>query len=417
MASFRTAAWTTAIAALLVGPGAQAAETIVWWAPNWQQARAEAVVKDFHAANPDIDVKLEITVADGLQNRVMTTLRGGSPPDVIEANSTWTVAFAATGALIDLDDWAQRVKLDRADFLPAALKLASWKGKLYGLPYRAHGLGMIYNKGLYREAGLDPDKPPQTWPELLSAAKALTRLNAKGAQQYGLGIVGGGEVFNMLSNALPFIWMNGGDLVSADGRTAVANQPAAVEGAAFYTSLYTAEGVTPPSTLQNDGLALRRLFVNGTIAQYFGGQFDLPVIQQEAPGIEFGVAPLPHPPGKASTSLLGSWCFMVPKQSRHIEASLKLLAFLAQPTVMGAYTDTFPARISAMSLPRFDAPLLQGYRKLVADTRATPAIPAWVQIIQVFYDQMQQILLKRASPQEAMDQAQRKMQALLDKQG
>ena len=392
---------------------AAAAEEVVWWAPNWGQARAETLARQFEAANPDIKVRVEITVADGLQNRVQVALRSGSPPDLIEINNAWNVPFAATGQLLALDEYVGKSDIDRKDFVPVALGTANFNGKLYGMPYRAESHALIYNKAMYREAGLDPEHPPETWAQLLDYSKRLTRKDKSGKQLYGYGLVGGGEVANLMSRALPFIWMNGGTILSDDNMKVLIDQPAAVEAIDFYTSLFTKEGVAPPSTLQNDGLALRRLFSAGSLAQYQSGQFDIPVIHAENAAIEIGVAKLPHPDGKEPVATLGGWNFIIPKASKHADAAWKLVAFLSESSHMGFYTDTFPARISAMQLPRFQDPGLNGFKDMLAYVRPAPAHPAWVKIVQIFYDRVQEVLLKSATPQEAMSAAAKDIQPLL----
>ena len=70
------------------------------------------------------------------------------------------------------------------DLLPATVEFVKLNGKLYGLPYRAQTLALIYNKGLYREAGSIPKSLRRPVDEFLDASKKLTRKNAKGEQQY-----------------------------------------------------------------------------------------------------------------------------------------------------------------------------------------------------------------------------------------
>jgi multiple sugar transport system substrate-binding protein len=266
-------------AAALTGGAAQArADEILWWAPNWGQARAEELARKFEAVNPDLKVKIEVTVSDGLQNRVLVALKSGSPPDLIEIQNGWNIPFAATGTLMPLDDVYAKSKIDKADFAPAALSLSALDGKLYGLPYRIEAHAVYYNKAAFREAGLDPAKPPKTWPELIEVAKKLTK-TVNGKPQYGYGITGGGEFGNTVYRTLPLIWMNGGSILSDDMKQVVVNQKPAVEAVEFYTGMLTKEKVSPPSTLQNDGLALRRLFIAGSIAMYQSGQFDIVAIK------------------------------------------------------------------------------------------------------------------------------------------
>jgi multiple sugar transport system substrate-binding protein len=392
-----------------------AAGEVVWWCPNWGQARCEELVRRFEAASPGTKVRVEVTVSDGLQNRILVALRSGTTPDLIDVQAGWNIPFAATGGLLPLDELVAKEGIDLGDFLPAALGTARHDGKLYGLPFRMEAHALIYSKGAYREAGLDPAKPPQTWPELVEVSKKLTRKTADGRQQHGFGITGGGEVGNTLFRSLPFIWMNGGSIISDDLKTATVNQPAAVEAVKFYTDMLTQHGVAPPSTLQNDGLALRRLFIAGAIAQYQSGQFDVGTIAKENPAIEIGVAPIPHPPGKQTAAILGGWNFVIPKAAKNPAEAGKLLAFLAKPENLGFYTDTFPTRTSAMALPRFQEPILQPFKAMLPHARPVPPSTAWVQIVQVYFNHIQRILLKEVDAQKAMDDAAKEIQALLDK--
>jgi multiple sugar transport system substrate-binding protein len=384
---------------------------VVWWTPSWGQARAATLARQFEAANPGVTVKIEVTVADGLPTRIQTALRSGSPPDLIEAQHGWVVPYAQAGLLDALDDVVSSD--DRADYVPAALDYDTWNGHLWGAPYRIETHAILFNKRLFREVGLDPDDPPQTWPDLIDAARRLTRTTAAGRQQYGLAITGGGEVGNTLFRVLPLIWMNGGAMVSDDLTRATVNARPAVDAVTFYTDLFTRYHVSPPSTLQDDGLADRRLFIAETVAMYQSGQFDLGVIRQERPSLEIGAMMLPHPDGRPTAAALGGWSFIVPKGAPHADAARRLVRFLCAPSRMGTFTDTFPARTSAMDLPRFADPLLVPFRQMLPFGRRVPPAHNWLQIVQVFFDQLQRILLQEASPQQAMDDAAVEIQRLL----
>ncbi|MFI4996887.1 MAG: ABC transporter substrate-binding protein [Hyphomicrobiales bacterium] len=409
----RSALGLLAAAALAGGAARAHAAEILWWAPNWGQARAEELARKFEAANPDLKVKIEVTVSDGLQNRVLVALKSGSPPDLIEIQNGWNIPFAATGTLMPLDDVYAKSKIDKADFAPAALSLSTLDGKLYGLPYRIEAHAVYYNKAAFREAGLDPAKPPKTWPELTEVAKKLTK-TVNGKPQFGYGITGGGEFGNTIYRTLPLIWMNGGSILSDDMKQVIVNQKPAVEAVEFYTGMLTKEKVSPPSTLQNDGLALRRLFIAGSIAMYQSGQFDIVAIKKENPSLDFGIMPIPAPPGKSPAALLGGWHFVIPEDSKNKDGAARLLAFLAEPDNMGFYTDTFPARSSAMNLPRFRAPELAAFKEMLPFARPAPPHKNWVQITQVYFDNLQRVLTGEATAQKAMDDAAADIQSLLE---
>jgi ABC-type glycerol-3-phosphate transport system substrate-binding protein len=397
---------------LAAAPSARAAD-VVWWAPNWGLERAQELAKKFEAANPDTKVKIEVTVSDGLQNRVLAALRSGSTPDVIEIQNGWNIPMATTGTLLALDDLYAKNKLDQADFVQAALNLSKTDGKLYGVPYRVEAHAVYYNKGAYKEAGLDPNKPPKTWAELVDTAKKLTK-TVNGKPQYGFAITGGGEFGNTVFRSVPFIWMNGGSILSDDMKKVVVNQKPAVEAVEFYANMLTKDKVSPPSTLQNDGTALRRLFIAGTVAQYQSGQFDLASIKKENPNIEIGAMPIPAPDGKKTAALLGGWNFIIPAATKNKEGAQKLVAFLAEPANMGFYTDTFPARTSAMSLPRFEDPDLAAFKEMLPYARPAPAHKNWLQITQIYFNNLQRVLLGETTAQKAMDDAAADIQPLLD---
>src|SRR5215203_7095533 len=118
--------------------------------------------------------------------------------------------------------------------------------------------------------------------------------------------------------------MNGGDIITADMTKAVVNSPAAVKAVEFYTNFYK-QGLAPKSTLENDGLALRRLFVTGTVSAYQSGQFDLPAIQKENANIKLGAMTIPAPAGKKTAAILGGWSYVVPKSAKNQADAKKFL--------------------------------------------------------------------------------------------
>lgn len=385
--------------------GSAVAGDILWWTPNWGEARARELAAKFEAANPGIKVNLEITVSDGLPARIQTALVSGSPPDLIEAQHGWVAPYAQAGLVLPLDDVLQ----DKDDYITAALDYDTWDGKLWGIPYRIETHGVIYNKGAFTAAGLDPEKPPQTWTELVDAAKKLT-----GGGKYGFAITGGGEFGNTVFRSLPFIWMNGGSIISEDMTTATVNAPEAVEAVKFYTDMLVTHQVSPPSTLQNDGTANRRLFIAETVSMYQSGQFDIGSIRKENANIDIGVMTIPHPEGKETAAILGGWSFIIPKDAKNPEETKKLVQFLAQSDNMGFFTDTFPARKSAMEMERFQDPILANFKAMLPFGRRVPPHKNWIPITQAYFDGVQRILVGDQEPQEAMDQAAEEIQALLD---
>ena len=405
MNNFRTTsliALTVSTLTLAVGP--VAAGEVVWWTPNWGEARAKELVEKFQTANPGITIKMEVTTSDGLPQRVLTAMQSGAAPDIIEVQHGWVNGYAQNGLVIPLDDVIQ----ESEDFTKAALDYVTWDGKLWAIPYRIETHAIIFNKGQWTAAGLDTANPPQSWQQLVDAATALTKDG-----KFGFAITGGGEVGNTIFRSLPFIWMNGGGIVSDDLTTAIINQPAAVEAVTYYTDFYK-KGLSPSSTLENDGTANRKLFIAEAVGTYQSGQFDVGSIRTENPGIDIGVFPIPHPEGKDTAAILGGWSYVVPRDAKNPEEAKTFLQFLNTSENQAFFTDTFPARVSSMSAERFNDPILSVFKQMLPFGRPVPVHKNWVQITQAYFDGIQRILLDEQTPQESMDQANEEIQALLD---
>ena len=387
---------------LAMTAGAWAGE-VVWWTPNFNEARARELVDKFQAANPDISVKLEVTTTDGLPQRILTALQSGAAPDVIDVQHGWVNGYAQNDLVVPLDD----AVTEREDYIPAALEYNTWDGKLWGAPYRIETHAIIINKGDFTAAGLDPDNPPATWEAFADAAKKLTA-----GGKSGFAITGGGEVGNTIFRSLPFMWMVGGGIISDDGKQVLVNSPESVKAVTYYTDFFK-NGASPSSTLENDGTANRRLFIAEKVSMYQSGQFDIQSIRKENPKIDIGVIPIPHPDGGDTAAILGGWSLVVPSAAKNPDEAKKLVAFLAESENQAVLTDTFPARKSAMEAERFQDPILKVFKDMLPYGRPVPAHPNWVQISQAYFDGIQRILLGDEDVQEAMDGAAAEIEGLL----
>jgi len=388
---------------------------ISWWVTEPGFKNAQELAAKFEKANPGITIKLQSNPYGGLEGKTMIALRSGQPPDIMEVQTSWVPSYIATNTLEPIGETiAGTTPLDQ--FLPAAISSASVDGKLYAMPFQAESLAMIYRKDLYRQAGLDPDKPPQTWDEMIKVSQALTKVSG-GKAQFGYGIAGGGPEGegNTLYRSLPYLWMAGGGILSDDGKTVIVNSPDSVRGISFYTDMYTKYKVAPPSTLENGGLELRRLFMSGAIANYQGTPTELERFQADAPSLEYGVSIMPHPEGKQTAALLGGWAFIVPAKRANKDDTLKLVAFLATTENVGFYTRSFPTIDAALKLPRFADPRLDGFKEMLKYGRQQPAVPGWLQITGIYYRHVQEILIGDATPQQAMDAAAKEISDVIKK--
>lgn len=160
--------------------GAAASTKISFW-HTWSGeggAAIEALVTSFEAAHPEIDV--EIVLTTDLEQKLLTAVAGGASPDVVLFDRYKTGQFAARGALMALDSYIEAHGINAADFFDAAWDETRYQGKSYGVPFYVDNKALLYNKRLFAEAGLDPNRPPETWEELMEYSKLLTKRDSEG---------------------------------------------------------------------------------------------------------------------------------------------------------------------------------------------------------------------------------------------
>src|SRR5262249_38813331 len=141
--------------------------------------------REFEAANPDIDVQIEMVPPEELRRKLTTEMGQGTNPDLAIINRRDLVDFVKLDAIKPLDG---RINDEfRARFIGSFLAMATMDGKIQGLPFTASARALYYNKDLFGRAAIA--EPPKTWEELKSAAE---KISALGDAVYGYGLPGKG---------------------------------------------------------------------------------------------------------------------------------------------------------------------------------------------------------------------------------
>lgn len=370
-------------------------QTIEWWVPNWDEEAAKKLIAKFEEANPNIKVDMVLTTWDTMENKIRVAFMSKEVPDVITDLESRVQNYAAQGFLMNLDSYYEQGP-GKDDFITSALEINSYNGSVYGLPFRHDGSGVLYNKKMFRDAGLDPEQFPKTWDEFVAAARKLTKDG-----QYGTAWPLGNQT-NAVTRYLQLLYSEGGDVLSADGKQAALNTPQAVTAMTKLTDTIKS-GVAPKSTMELDNTTLRGLFVGEKIAMYVGGQFDIPPIKEENPNLELGTAVIPGPAGMGVSTVNG-FSLLVPEASDKKDAALKLVDFIAQPENMAELTATFPGRKSALALPKFADPLLKPFADQLEQGKSEPAYANWPAMEKAIFKAIQLVVLSNTDVQKAVDQ-------------
>ena len=196
----------------------------IWSLKNAQQVMNN-IVQQFNKQNPDLKVIpliVPFTETGPYIQKVLTAIAGGNPPDVLTFSGV--PILAGKNALIPLDDFIKQSHFDIENFLQYRVKVVSFDEKCYGIPFSTSANSLLfYNKELFQEVGLDPDKPPSTWEELREAAKRLTIIKDGRIERLGfVPLLAQGHLY-------VWIWANGGEVIAEDNRTLLIDKPEAIE--------------------------------------------------------------------------------------------------------------------------------------------------------------------------------------------
>ena len=164
---------------------AQSAQTVRFIVAEYSNATGpyfQKMAQEFHQANPDITVKIEVVNWNTLLQKLQTDISGGTNADLSIIGTRWLLDFVKDGVAEPLDSYMNQAFknrfIGRSSFSPVTID-----GKVYGLPIAASARAMFYNKDMLTKAGF-PDGPA-TWDDVVAAAQKI-----KAAGAYGFGMQG-----------------------------------------------------------------------------------------------------------------------------------------------------------------------------------------------------------------------------------
>ncbi len=339
-----------------------------------QLAAFERTLEEFTEAHPNITIEAEETTweADTFQ----ALLAGGTMPTVL------SVPFTEIGALIERqqvapigDFLADSTVLDQLN--PTVMEVVTDDaGQVWGVPTAAYTMGLLYNRALFEQAGLDPDAPPTTWEEVAQAARAIT--DATDAQGFATMTLDntGGWILTTTSYAF------GSTMESDDGATATIDNPAAAEVLELYRQLRWDEDVMGSNFLLNYDDAVNA-FASGQVGMFVQGadNYSNMVTNRGMAPEDFGVAPLPQAEGGIGTLGGGSVSVVNPRATaEEIAAAMTWIEFnnfrkftdqdVAVADATAAAADG--VAVGAPGLPVVNAELDEQYLGWIADQINVP---------------------------------------------
>jgi multiple sugar transport system substrate-binding protein len=379
---------------------AQAAPvTLNVWTIDFQNQYMFPLSKAFEKLHPDITINVKHVQFQDMNNDLARASITGDAPDVSYIDNPYIDLFRSRGLLLNLAPMlAQSKVIDLSKFYAGPVAAVKYGDAVYGIPRGANTLALYYNADMFKAAGLDPDKPPQTWAELLADAKKLTN-PAKHVYGIAFSAVASEEgTFQFL----PWIQMAGGDYNRL-------NTPNDVKALEFWQTLID-QKLASPDTLVRSQFDSTATFNAGNAAMAISGPWELPRMSQDAK-FDFRVALLPTmTQGSPHVSALGEGDNVIMAQSKHPKEAFEFLEYLASqmPHVWNdwGFLPVEPVQVANPKWPADYAVFLEALKT----ARVRGPSPNWADISQAIQTAIQSALTHQATAQQALDTAQSAVQ-------
>ncbi|WP_427893225.1 ABC transporter substrate-binding protein [Kribbella sp. GL6] len=278
-------------------------------------------VSDFMAKYPNITVKS--TETSWQAQTFQAQVAGGTLPTVMSISFTEPANMIPNKQLPDITDELKLVDLTK-DLNPNVLKIVQDdKGRIYGVPIDVFSVGLAYNRNLFKQAGLDPDKPPTTWDEVRADAKQIAEKTGKaGYAQLTTNNTGGWMLTTMT-------YSMGGTVESQDGKKSTFNDAPTKKALQLLKDMRWTDNSMGSRFLYNQE-EVRQDFAAGKIGMVMQAPdaYDMSVKQFGMKPADFGEAALPQDGGPHGTLTGGSLKMISPKATKNeIVAALKWIKF------------------------------------------------------------------------------------------
>ncbi|WP_425471867.1 ABC transporter substrate-binding protein [Streptomyces piniterrae] len=301
----------------------------------------EGLIADFEQKYPDAKVKWVDQPAEGYPEKLSADAAGGTLPDVVNVSPDLAYPLAKAGMALDLEKSAGKYRGEYLDGAWKSNEMPGMKG-VYAFPWYLNTGPMFYNKELFRQAGLDPAKPPTTYDQLFRDAKSMAEKS--------------GRKMAMLAStpSIEDFGRYGVRLMNPQGTEFTFNEPKGVELLQHYKELYEA-GALDSQALTAKAESAGRKFQQQAVAMNPGSALDLENFRKEAPSLykNIGITDAVNNTGKANMYVQG---LMVNAQSEVKPAAVAFAHFVTDKKNQMAFAKEvtiFPSTKGSLDDPYF----------------------------------------------------------------
>jgi multiple sugar transport system substrate-binding protein len=362
------------------------------------------LIDDWNVDHPDIKIDPLFVNNDRALQKLTVALQGGEPPDITYQYGSSMPQLAAAPGVVDLTSWTEDPDVNWEDFIPGARTAGTVDGKVLGVPALIDNLAIVYNKGLFDQAGLEYPTADWTWEDFRAAAKALTDPSK---QQFGFSYPMDASE-DTVWHYDPLLWQNGGAILNEDNTEAAFNSPEGVEALQTLTSM-AVDDKSVYLDIQNSNYT--GLFNNNKIGMLVTGPWDL----ASFPDVKYGVEILPGTDGDHQTIAGPDMWMVFDNGDGKAAAAEEFLAWLTAPEQLKAdalAAGHLPTRLSVIEdqdfLTQFDdtLPGVGVFSENLANVaQARPVLATYPQVSEAMGLGIVSAMLGEKDPQTALDDA------------
>jgi multiple sugar transport system substrate-binding protein len=285
----------------------------------WKQ-----IVADFHTANPDITVNVDVSDWDSYWTKLKTLLSAGTPPDVFAMDAPLYLDYQSRGVLLNLQPYLDKNPDMLKGVYPQTLEAYKTPDGMYGLPRDFQTIVLFYNKDMFDAAGVAYPTGDWTYDDLRTAAKQLTITDSDGkVTQFGIY----SDLWDMELIWSEAIWAYGGDIINADHTKTLVAEPKALQAWQLFHDMMFVDKSWPTTTTASE--YGDDPFLAGVAAMTTIGHWTVPGYSEVS--FKWDVAPMPKGPAGQATSV-NSAGFVIGKASKNPDAAFEFLKYvLSEP--------------------------------------------------------------------------------------
>lgn len=383
-----------------------------FWTINLKEGYSDYIensIAKYEEDNPGVEINwVDVPDFDQTDTRLLTAIRGGNAPDVVNVTPFMIPKFVNEDVLVSVDDIKEGLS---DEYVEAFWNAGVINGKAYAIPFYGSVPSVIINTKVFKEAGLDPEDPPQTWEEVKEYSHIIKEKT---------GIAGNIQTINNFDdsgNPIDILARNSTQLLNDEGTEAIFNSPEGVKALQDYVDMYQ-DGSMHSDSLTGDMMDAAARFSNEEVGMLFLGPWILRWLEDNTSEDVFKHFKA-YPGIRGTDGKLNSFLqsFAIPKDSEHKEQALDFAVFFSGTTMeLIKSAPVAPTKKELLEDPYFkEGPVeIQIVKEGLPDAQFNwPLVPGLMELIQVTRNEFQEAALDRKTAQEALDDAVKRWNQIL----